>query len=146
MVLWGKGGIWVENWESVTDNVKRKAEKAGFGCLVAIQTTWANLFKMMHIFMLGFISSNFIVDVWRHLFCQEKEGGTSQAQITFDYMDIQNTLEAVVSCSFLLLSIDYCRVGWEIVQIKTLQISAVWQEESRSVCGWITHHVPMKVF
>lgn len=45
---------------------------------------------------------------------------------------------------FISLFIDYCRVGWEIVQMKTLQISAVWQEESHSACGWITHHVPMK--
>lgn len=94
--------------------------------------------------MLGFISPSFTVDVQRHLYCQEKEESPPQTQITFGYMDIQNTLEVAVSWSCLFLSIDYCRVGWEIVQMKTLQISAVWQEESHSACGWITHHVPMK--
>lgn len=47
-------------------------------------------------------------------------------------------------CSCLFLCIDYCRVGWEIVQMKKLQKSAVSQEEPHSACGWITHHVLMK--
>lgn len=59
-------------------------------------------------------------------------------------MDIQSTLEVAVSCSCLFLSIDCCSVGSETVQMKTLQISAAWQEESHSACGWITHHIPMK--
>lgn len=58
-------------------------------------------------------------------------------------IDIQNTLEVAAPGSYLFLSMVYYRVGWQIAQMEALQMSAVWQEESHSACGWSTHHVPM---